>query len=845
MNKLLALTFAAVTSVSALSQSWPIPQKEALPGTRWWWLGSAVDSVNLNRLIDEYARAGIGSVEITPIYGVMGNETNELSYLSPQWMHALRLTEAAAVRNGVLVDMNQGTGWPFGGPEIDIENAACKLVAVVDTVSPGSEPVKPVPEKEKDFATLIAQNRRTLDDGNEEVIRAYQSRTRQKVKRAAPGGDGYVLDHFSRDAVGKYLAKYDEAFSREGMAYPHNMFNDSYEVYRANWTPDMLVEFERRRGYRLQDHLPELLGYVDDGNQVLCDYRETLGELLLENFTEQWAGWAHRNGTKVRNQAHGSPGNLIDLYAAVDVPEIEGFGLSDFGINGLRTDPEHTKPNYSDVTMLKYAASAAHITGKPLTSSETMTWLTEHFRTSLSQMKPELDLMFTCGVNHIFFHGTAYSPEGVVWPGYKFYASVDMSPTNTIWRDAPAMMDFITRSQSFLQDGQPDNDFLVYLPVRDMWRQRTGNGTDGLLMQFDIHKMSRLAPDFISSINTIDSLGYDCDYISDKYLMSSRCEDGKIVTPGGIAYKALIIPGSGRLTPTLTAHLDSMSAQGANIIMGVDTDKISSAAASEPMRTDLKLRSLRRKDADGYHYFIANLTPDDVYQPVPLAVDFVDAVWFDPMTGEISRADVINGYVEMKFRSGESRILRVYDHPVDVKSLPKATSGQETLEIDLTDNKWQLSFIESVPEIKKTYKLKRLQPWTDLGDKDLDILAGTGIYTTTFDIDGNDLTHKWSLELGDVRESARVYVNDRYVGTAWAVPFSLDITDALAKGKNKLRIEVTNLPANRIAQLDRDGVQWRNFKEINFVDLNYKKTDYADWPTMPSGLNSSVRLIRH
>lgn len=52
--------------------------------------------------------------------------------------------------------------------------------------------------------------------------------------------------------------------------------------------------------------------------------------------------------------------------------------------------------------MLKYASSAAHIAGKTYTSSETFTWLTEHFRTSLSQCKPDMDLMFVSGVNHMF-----------------------------------------------------------------------------------------------------------------------------------------------------------------------------------------------------------------------------------------------------------------------------------------------------------------------------------------------------------------------------------------------------------------------------------------------------------
>ena len=68
--------------------------------------------------------------------------------------------------------------------------------------------------------------------------------------------------------------------------------------------------------------------------------------------------------------------------------------------------------------------------------------------------------MFCAGVNHMFFHGTCYSPKNDPWPGWKFYASIDMSPTNSIWRDAPYFMQYVERCQSFLQWGQPDNDFL-------------------------------------------------------------------------------------------------------------------------------------------------------------------------------------------------------------------------------------------------------------------------------------------------------------------------------------------------------------------------------------------------
>ena len=516
----------------------------------------------------------------------------------------------------------------------------------------------------------------------------------------------------------------------------------------------------------------------------------------------------------------------------------EGFGLSELGIKGLRTDPGKTKKNYSDVSMLKYAPSAAHVMGKRFTSSETFTWLTEHFRTSLSQMKPDLDLMFTCGVNHVFFHGSCYTPKNDAWPGWKFYASIDMSPTNTIWRDAPYLMQYIERCQSFLQMGQPDNDFLVYLPVRDMWHKRHGKGEKGLLMQFDIHKMDQKAPEFIKSILTIDSLGYDCDYISDRQLAKVHVANGKLMTEGGTGYKAIIIPSGTTITPELKALLKPLEAY---VVYGENDAEMARFAKAEAMKTRYGLRAIRRTNDTGHHYFMANLTPNDVDAWVPLAVEAKQATWFDPMTGRIMPAEVMGGSVKMVLRSGESRILQVSNRPATtVQKQPAIKAAPAT--IDLTDKPWTLTFVESVPAIDQTFQLNKLQTWENLNEQ-TKTLRGTGVYTTTVKLSKQQASRNWQIELGDVRESARVFINGQPIGCAWAVPFVLDCQHLLHKGKNEIRIEVTNLPANSIAELDRNEVPWRKMKEINVVDINYKKTTYADWAPMPSGLNSTVRLI--
>ena len=820
--------------ICAQSAQWPTPLPEAKPGTRWWWLGSAVDKPNLEWNLSEYARVGIGAVEITPLYGVQGNEKNELQFLSPQWMQALKDVQDISREKGIEVDMNCGTGWPFGGPLVPIEEAACKAIFVDTLIHAKSVDVNtislPVPEKERPYAKL--QCIKAFPTGQTDqwrIIAVYASRTRQKVKRAAPGGEGWVIDHFDRQAVKHYLDRFEQAFASSGVPYPHTFFNDSYEVYHANWTPTLFDEFLKRRGYDLRNHLPELLGFKDDGNQVLSDYRETLSDLLYENFTLQWVAWSHSHGVQVRNQAHGSPANLLDLYAAVDIPEIEGFGLSEFGIKGLRTDPGMTRKNYSDLSMLKYAPSAAHVMGKPFTSSETFTWLTEHFRTSLSQMKPDLDLMFAAGVNHVFFHGSCYTPKDDPWPGWKFYASIDMSPTNSIWRDAPFLMQYIERCQSFLQMGKPDNDFLVYLPVHDMWKQRTKE----LLMQFDIHAMDKHAPTFIQSILRIDSLGYDCDYISDRQLEKVTLQDNLLVTEGGTRYKGIIIPTGTTISPALKALLSRWSSL---VVYGEDATAMALLAKAEPMKSQLHLRSIRRQNDTGYHYFIANLTPNDICQDVALAVPFNSATWYDPMTGDITPALVNNGKVAISLRSGESRILRTSSVQY-AEAMPQPTKQDFALA-----GPWTLSFIEEAPRVSQRFTLDTPQTWEALSPEAA-ITMGTGVYTTTFRMTKQQARQHWMIDLGDVRESARVYINGQFVGCAWAVPFILDCRNTLKKGKNELRIEVTNLPANRISDMDRRAVPWRKMKEINVVDINYKKTTYESWQPVKSGLNGEVRLF--
>lgn len=914
MKKYLYILFSFIPLLStAQNTSWPLVKAEMKPASRWWWMGSAVDKNNLQYNISEYAQKGMGGLEITPIYGVQNNDKNDIPYLSDQWMDMYKSTVSEAAKYGMKIDMNNGTGWPFGGSHVTIDDAATKVIfekyeleggkslnADIVITDPKQKTVATLSKlmaysdkgKKLDLTSKVIDNKLKwiASSGKWNLIAVFNGKTFQKVKRAAPGGEGYVMNHFSQKAVNNYLSTFTKAFSQSKASYPNSFFNDSYEVYGADWTPDLFEQFEKRRGYKLQDFLPEFLSEnkTDIKSRIISDYRETIGELLLDNFTSQWTTWAHSHGSTTRNQAHGSPANLIDIYAAVDIPECESFGISDFHIKGLRVDTVR-KINDSDLSMLKYASSAAHITGKPYVSSETFTWLTEHFRTSLSQLKPDLDLLFTSGVNHIFFHGTTYSPKEAEWPGWKFYASVDMSPTNTIWRDSQAFFDYVTRCQSFLQDGKPDSDFLLYFPVYDMWYNQ-----DGRLLMFDIHKMQRRAPEFISAVHDIVNSGYDVDYISDKYLLSTKALGNKLITSGGASYKAIIVPGADIMPLATLKHLFQLAKEGATIVfldnypkdipgfsnltqrkeklkkyqkavLGSNDFKQTDIRAygkgriitgsdysltlqacgiqHEEMRPSQGLHYIRRANEDGYHYFVSGLHEKDVEEWITLAVNAESVMFFNPLDGTSglanSRKQGGKTQVYLQLKSGESIIIKTFN-----KKLTNVSSWNyyepENTSFTL-DKGWKLRFVDSTPAISDEFALDKLGSWTELGQEDLKRNMGTALYSVEINLPELK-ADDWQLSLGDVRESARLRINGQDITTLWSVPFTANVGRYLKQGKNLIEVEVTNLPANRIADCDRQKIKWRIFKEINFVKLNYIKGDFAGWDIMPSGLLGPVIL---
>jgi hypothetical protein len=839
------------------------------PWTRWWWPASAVDQENLTRELTAYAEAGLGGVEITPIYGAKGFEQRFIPFLSPKYMEMLAYTGAEAKRLGIVVDMATGTGWPFGGSQVTPEDAELKITV-------------------KDDKFVI-------------------NPTGFKVKRAAPGGAGLVLNPYSTTALANYLKPFDAAFASLPKGTIHGQFHDSFE-YTANWSNEFEAKFRSMHGYDLRDHAAEFGGKGDSDTiaRIKSDYRETLSALHLD-YVRAWVDWAHKNGQVAREQAHGAPANLLDLYGLSDVPETEIFGSLEYPIPGFRSDPEELSYNHPEHLISRFASSAAHVTGKNLVASETFTWLRQHFHESPSQMKPELDQLFLAGINHVVYHGTCYSPADAQWPGWLFYASTQYSPRNSLWRDiGEGLNAYITRCQSLLQQGQPDNDVLVYWPVYDLWHD--ANGYD---MRFGMHDAKWITESPAGKLaQQLAQKGYQFDFISDEQLLAtSYSAEGNFKTANGSKYKFLLIPSTSFMPLETIHHLRTLAEKNAGIwfidSLPNDVTGLSQLAEkrakfqSEKMKLqatinekfaekgfddyfkpdgvyivpsnkleysinqsfstvyfeDSGLQYIQRKmDDGGLICFVTNPTKKPfagvarlVQVPANQITPKSIQIW-DPRTQQ-------RGQIPFKIDQICSRSRRILFHlqlspgeSIFVRTFPNESACPSWTYFDNTGPAtsinslpWSVTFLLGGPELPPAYNTTELKSWTEQGGE-AERFAGTARYETEFEVPTSVSADDWLLDLNDVRETARVFVNGKQVDLLWCLPFRTRIGAFLKPGKNTLAIEVTNLSANRIRDLDKRGVVWKNFYEINFVNPHYQKLDASTWPIMPSGLLGPVTL---
>ncbi len=859
---------------------------------RWWWFGPAVEKTELARELRTMKAGGIGGAEIQPVYALELDDSargfRNLPYLSKDFLDMVSFTAQTAHDLGMRLNLTLGSGWPYGGSYVPVSDAAGRLRVVVDAVPADalSLPIPSIGNGEKLLATFLTSGTPSQYDAKHaqqvDTIGAYRltlpaglsgphvvlffvsSRTGQQVKRAAVGAEGFVLDHFSMEAIQNHLRTVaDPLMAACGKNLPYSVFSDSLEVYETDWTPNLLDEFHTRRGYDLLAHLPELVaGTTPEAADLRYDWGRTLAELIDEHYLEPLNTWAGAHHTRFRSQSYGTPAVTLSSNALVDLPEGEGSQW-------------HGPFSYA-----RWATSASHVYGRPITSSETWTWLhSPPFRATPLDMKAEADAFFLQGINQLVGHGWPYSPPSAGDPGWSFYAAAVFNDHNPWWIVMPDVTSYLTRMSYLLRQGRPANDIAVLLPEEDAQaRFRPGHVSVS-------DEMPRLlGPDLVPAI--LDA-GYNFDYI-----------DSAAIDREGIPYPVLILPSVERLPLATYRRIEEYARAGGMVIavkslpsrapgfiegprdtaaveqisqqMFAPDSKIAAknaklvaspaelgAAIGAVLKPDVTMVPatptagfIHRKLPNADIYFVANTDN----QPHTLVVKFRDAraaaERWDPFTGQSAVAGPSNVQI-LTLAPYQSEVVVFTNHLGPPTPMP---NGKPFDAIDLTHD-WKVTFDKT----GVTETMTTLHSWAD--DAAGKYYSGTVTYTRTVEIPA-DVARAGSalLDFGKgtpvertqlhqagmrtwldapLRDAALVFVNGKLAGAVWHPPYRLDVTLLLHAGTNELKIVVANTAINELA--GRDGQDYR------LLNLRYGEKftpqDMDHLEPLPSGILGPLRLI--
>lgn len=605
------------------------------PFVRWWWNGDKVEKHELLRELQLLKKAGIGGVEINPVK--FPSRTDDLDkpslqWLSPEWIDMLKFTFDTAKSMDMTCDLIVGSGWPFGaewlqgderaqvivpavkkleGP-LDYEVSAYELFREADpTISspfPGRTMellsvilVPGVISKIEDVQDLSAQIpggsiRCKVPHGRHVLYAVVKINGFMEVIQGAPGATGPVLNHYSKDAVRKYLTKMSDTIQNKlGPLSPHirSFFTDSLELEGGNWCADMASEFSRRRGYDVMPWLPFILYRMTSmGNTIYrpnppihkniyeidtvdntriyeygaeqspefkktidrmrYDFELTKTELITERFVETFLSWCRENKVKSRVQAYGRGYFPLEGSFDVDIPEGETWirpGL------GTRMSENDYRIGRAYTVMNKFVSSAAHLKGKKLISCEELTNIHHVFAESLELMKVAGDLSIISGITHPIFHGFNYSPPEAPFPGWVLYGTY-ISEKTPWWYWFPQFNAYKSRLSALLQQGTMFADIAVLPAVADLWSE---HGAQNDPFPTVMH------PEWQTLVwEAIHQNGNACDYVSENVIRDATIRDGHLVY-GPRKYRSIFLAHVESLEPATAKKLLEFALEGGRV----------------------------------------------------------------------------------------------------------------------------------------------------------------------------------------------------------------------------------------------------------------------------------------
>ncbi len=606
---------------------------------------------------------------------------------------------------------------------------------------------------------------------------------------------------------------------------------DSWELGPQNWTPLMREEFKKRRGYDMVPFLPafsgRIVGSTEATERFYWDLRQTVSELIVENYAGVLKNLANQNGLRLTAEAYGGPAENMAYAGATDEPMGEFWAHAPF------------KHDWSCLDM----TSAAHTYGKKIVSGEAFTSVgSEKWLSHPGNIKYIGDWAFSEGINRFVFHRFAGQPWLNLAPGAAMGPwGLHYERTQTWWEQSKAWHEYLARCQSLLQQGQFVADIAYLAP-------------EGAPRQAVLPPEAELAPNIRS--------GYGFDACSPEVVLTRMTvKDGRLVLPDGMSYRTLVLPESETITPVLLAKIQELADAGAMIVgpvkpprkspsladLGQGDEKLAKSAAAlwasgkiltgksaqeflgergvpPDFTAHPTLRFIHRRIGDAEVYFVANPEPAAVNAVASFRVTGLQPEIWWPDTG---RMETSGSFLETEGVTRVALSLEPFGSAFVVFRKPAA--GTDAVVALSYDGKVQWSLTETPPpkakpvitvlsaiygdpdDPKRTRDVKkRIQTLVDTGETKIPVVQmgkpgdpAPGVLKTlnleyrcddqVIKVSGNDRDILWLKEVKEPDVRATV-TQDPAKGLILSTSRAGDFELKTASGSTK-KVSVPNLPA--------------------------------------------------
>jgi hypothetical protein len=559
------------------------------------------------------------------------------------------------------------------------------------------------------------------------------------------------------------------------------------------WTPTLLEQFKAQKGYDLTPYLPAWFDgkQTEQSQRAWADYYDVWSGIFRSSFFGEQAAWAkahnveylvHLNHEEAMLSLEASEGDYFRDERFVQVPGIDN-------LNQLVPSAVHrfdatwgTNNNFP-----KLASSDAHLFGKP------KVWAEEGGGSGVDG-KYQMNFQLVRGVNALQIRA-----NGLRAGGFGGQASGNPPP------DTPQTIWYANRGGYLMAIGRPAAQVGLYHPGNSIWlggdaATEADRSTTKLGWQLFEHQV-------------------DWDYFDEQSLSSvATIENGGFTNLSGQTYKAIVLPSMTVITRTGLARLREFAKAGGKVIfvgktptlvldktfMDAKQEKpdLSFATLIEPSgditpaviaalpRPDVKLDAeflrltyTHRKFADGDMYFFFNESDKAETRTATIAGHGTAQDWdmatgeIHPMLGAKAEGDAVS--VPLVLGPYEAKVIVVgpLAKGIAVAPEPSFVSGEPVADLS---GDWKL-------DLHGKQLTTPIKPWEELG---VTSFAGPATYSLQFIAPAKPKGKHVYLEIADVHDYAHVTLNGKEVGARSFQPYRWDVTGAVKKGANDLKIEV-------------------------------------------------------